>query len=242
MAEASTTERTKRLPEAEMAVQLVLSKHPHLFLDSAGEPRIRRPFDLDKEIAWRVDSTRIRGWIARVYYEEAEEVLRKEAMERVLVLLAGLAEKHDESDLEVCDAADVDPLLRYIIRRLRDERHLKITAEQLLNDLELSTRERPYLRQASNWPKCPEEVGKRVRGLRRWLKKASIELNDNQRNKHHRWLIFSLVDDGKTYPPSPSPSSASSASGNELQLGDRGDGRVDLDLEAEFARMMERTP
>lgn len=239
MAKASTTKRTKRLSEAERAIRHVLSENPQLSLDSAGEPRIRRSFDPGGEIAWRVDSPRIRGWIARVYFENTKAVLRKEAMERVLVLLAGLAEKQDESDLEVCDAADVDPLLRYIIRRVRDEQHLKITAEALLDDLECSTRGRAYLRQESNWPTGPSEVGRRVRALTKQLGKASITLNADQRSNRQRWLIFSLVGDGNPCRPSPSLSSTSPVAGNELRPGDSGDTQADFDLESEFARMME---
>lgn len=220
-------------PSADIeAIKIVLSSGAVPFLDVAGIARLRRATDEGNEVSWPIQSQRTRAWIARTFYRQSNCLINRRALDRVLLCLEGLAEENDDTDVELCDLIDIDPLLGVIVRYVKFQGYVKATAADLLGDLNSFTKYDPVVR-AVNWPLSPESLGLRLRKLIKWLEKAGIG-TQFVRDNRNRWIIMSDGYVGSSPKLSPPPTSSSPHENKECNSSDACDSHQASDLEAQF--------
>jgi hypothetical protein len=218
-------------PPDVVVLEIVKQNGATPFLDAAGEPRLRRNSEGPEDISWPLRSCQTKAWIARLYNDTTRMLIGRSSIDRVLLCLEGLAEDNDRSDVELCDIVETDPVLGLLIRHVRHEKKVKSSAGDLLNAINQLTRDAPHLR-TTTWPKSPEALGRRIRRLLPWIRKAGISA-EFIRDKHHRWISLHDGIDSSDVKPSPKLSSAKSSDVNKLQNSDSNDGS-EVNLEAEF--------
>jgi len=218
-----------------IALKIVKKKGAVPFLDAAGEPRLRRKTEGPEDISWPIRSRQTEAWIARLYNGKTKALICRSSIDRVLLCLEGLAEDNDRSDIELCDIIETEPVLGLLIRHVRHEQQVKSSAGDLLKSLNKLTQDAPHLR-TMTWPKSPEALGRRIRRLLPWIRKAGISA-EFIRDKHHRWVSLRDGIDSSDVKPSSKPSSAKSSDVNELQISDSSDGSK-VNPEAEFNLIM----
>jgi hypothetical protein len=123
-----------------------------------------------------VRSRETEAWVAKLQYEHARGLLSRGDIGRVLLYLEGKAAEQQQTDLELCDAMEADPLLGLLIRLIKHGWFLKDTPENLLNRVNELAQGRPYLHRLRRWPKNAESMGRQVRSLQPWLLKAGITI------------------------------------------------------------------
>lgn len=214
-----------------VALEIVKRSGATPFLDVAGEPRLRRKTEGPEDISWPIRSRRTEAWIARLYNDKTKVLISRSSIDRVLLCLEGLAEDNNRSDIELCDIIETEPVLGLLIRYVRHEQQVKSVSGDLLNALTTLTKGSPHLR-TKTWPESPEALGRRIRQLLPWIRKAGIGV-EFIRDKNHRWISLRDGIDCSQTGLSPEPSSANSFGDNTFQHSDSDDGSQ-VNLEDEF--------
>lgn len=223
------------------AIRMVTESGAVPFLDVAGIARIhRKPGDAkepdnEKQICWPVQSQRIRAWVAKIFYEQTQNMIHQRALDRVLLCLEGMAEDNDDCDAELCDLIDIDPLLGVLIRYVRFQRYVKLTAADLLEQLNQFTADDPIVRSV-NWPRSPESMGLRLRKLIDWLSKAGI-FTEFQRDNRNRWIVMRDGYDGSETQLSQQSSQVETDKNADLRPHDTCDSSPPLDPQSQFDRI-----
>jgi hypothetical protein len=219
-----------------IALNIVKKKGAVPFLDAAGEPRLRRKTEGPEDISWPIRSRQTKAWIACLYNDKTNALISRSSIDRVLLCLEGLAEDNDRSDIELCDIIETEPVLGLLIRHVRHEQQVKLVSGDLLNALTKLTKDSPHLR-TRTWPESPEALGRRIRQLLPWIRKAGIGV-EFIRDKHHRWISLRDGIDSSQTGLSPEPSSAKSFGDNTFQHSDSNDSSSNVDQEAEYNLIM----
>lgn len=214
------------------AIEIVLSSGAVPFLDVAGIARLRRDPEDENEVCWPIQSQRTRAWLMTTFYKRTNWLINKRALDRVLLCLEGFAEEKDDTDAELCDLIDIDPLLGVIVRYVKFQGYVKATAADLLRDLNGFTKNDPVVRTV-NWPQSPESLGVRLRKLVMWLQKAGVG-TEFVRDNRNRWIIMSDGHDGLSHKLSQTRPSGSPHEDKGCTSGDACDSQQASDLEAQF--------
>lgn len=220
-------------PNADLeAINIVISSGAVPFLDVAGTGRLRRHQEGENEVSWPIQSQRTRAWVAKVFYMQTNCLINKRALDRVLLLLDGLAEENDDIEVDLCDLIDIDPLLGVIVNYVKFQGYVKATAVDLLRNLNEFTRKDSVVRTV-NWPQSPESLGVRLRKLIKWLEKAGIG-TEFVRDSRNRWIILTDSYDGLSPKLSPTSISSPPHENKECNSSDAYDSHQAFDLEAQF--------
>ena len=225
------------LPPDVVALNLVMSTGAVLYLDPAGEPRIRRASDGTDDIPWPLRSRVTEGWLAKLYFEYSHRLLGRSEIDRILLCLEGKAADNPHVNIELCDAIESEPVLGLIIHVMQHEQYLKLTADDLLRRLRDSVKDRPYLLTSPRWPKNAESLGRRLRTFSSWLQKANVVITF-ERDGRNRWIILSASTRSKNTEPSPQPSHSNLLLQGDFQQGDGSDRAIVATPEVEFDRLM----
>lgn len=183
-------------------------------------------------------SAEIEAWVQKLFYDRYEQLLKRRQIDRVLLYLAGRAEDQKQVNIELCDAIEAEPLLRYVIRLVKHEQHVKRTPTDLLQQLNQLAATQPFVLTSHRWPKDPISLGRRLRQLSEWITKAGIDIDLKQRESSHRWIILKDSPDSSGGEPSSHPSSDKSAASNDLGLRDRNDDENRIIREQQFEALM----
>jgi hypothetical protein len=230
------------LPAEVIALNLVLTSGAILYLDTAGEPRIRRKGEGATLHPSPIRSAEIEAWVERLFFDSSKRLLSRGQIDRVLLYLAGKAEDHQQTDIELCDAVDTEPVLRFLVRLVNHERYLKTTVGDLLKRLNELAVDQPFVLRSERWPRDPVSLGRRLRRLCSWLDKAGIEIDFSQREATHRWIVLTDGSDTSQGTLSSEPSYPNELAPNGLRQAVGTDGKENFCPEDEFNQLMKEMP
>lgn len=234
---SGTPKRGSQRPRDVIAINLIISTGALLYLDPAGEPRIRHPTESTEDVPWPIRSRVTEAWVAKLFFERKHRLLTKPQVDRIILCLEGKAADNPQTNMELCDAIESEPVLGLLIQLIRHHQHMKTTADVLLCQLRELGRERPYVLNSAQWPNSVEALGRKLRRLTQWLKKADVDIIF-KREGRNRWIILTNGRTSSNAKPSQEPSSSNTLSVNDFQKGDGSDGATVLNPELEFDRIM----
>ena len=234
---SDTPQAGSQHPRDVIALDLIISTGADLYLDPAGEPRIRRSSEAPEDMPWPVRSRITEGWVANLFFEMTHRLLTKPQIDRIIICLEGMAARNPQTNMELCDAIESEPVLGLLIQLIRHQQHMKTTADSLLCQLRDLARERPYVLKSPRWPNSTEALGRALRRVAPWLKKADVDIAF-KREGRNRWVILTNSSTRLKTEPSQRASSANHLANSDFSENDRSDSAEVANPELEFEKLM----
>jgi hypothetical protein len=161
-----------------VALELILSNGPEVYVNIVGEPCICLPFvPGPNRSAWHLKHERVRAEIAGFIWEELQLVLYDHELSRMLRILESQAWRDQRIDIDLKEAIDRDPLLEGLLILLADSDSkdgVNLKASELLKQLEKKARLNGVDTQHHSWPKGAAQLSRRIEELSSLLAEAGI--------------------------------------------------------------------
>lgn len=195
-----------------VALELILSNGPELYVNIVGEPCICLPFvPGSNRSAWHLKHERVRAEIAGLIWEKLKLVLYDNELSRILRVLESQAWRDQRIDIDLKEAIDRDPLLEGLLILLADSDSkdgVNLKASELLTQLEKKARLNGVDTQHHSWPKGAAQLSRRIGELSSLLQQAGITVERGRNNGGVRFINLhrkTPCDDGEptaSQPPS----------------------------------------
>lgn len=177
------------------ALKCILSAQPKLYVNIIGQPHIEIPFEAGvKKTFWHLNHNRVCTEISGYIWDKLGFMLYRNELNRMLDILESRAWKNQQTDIELSEAIDDDPLFECLMILLfapNSEESVNLTATRLLDKLDLcASRNRIDIRQQA-WPKGAAQLSRRIGELIPILEKVRIAVTRGRNSGGIRFIQLS---------------------------------------------------
>lgn len=149
----------------QIAVATVIRHTAEVFVDIASQPWIRFRTSIDDSASWPMRHGRVRAEIARLIYEHHNIVLFEQEINRILVVMEGLAWRNHQPNVDLQQALEIEPLFEAVFIFLRQPESggwFRGTSTLLYAELTKVAKRSGVDQKSKLWPGGPSPLSKRL--------------------------------------------------------------------------------